>query len=68
MFAFVDPFDQLYVYGAVPPLPPAVADPFVPPLQLTFVLALIVAVTAVGSIIVTEAVAEHEFKSLTVTV
>ena len=68
MVAFVDPLDQLNVYGDVPPLPPAVADPFVPPLQLTFVLALIVEVTAVGCVIVTDAVAEHEFKSLTVTV
>ena len=66
--AVTDPFDQLNVYGDVPPLPAAVADPLVPPLQLTLVLALIVAVTAVGWVIVTVAVAEQLFKSLTVTV
>jgi len=45
-----------------------VEDPFVPPLQVTEVLADIVAVTAVGCVIVTDAVAEQLFKSLTVTV
>jgi hypothetical protein len=49
-------------------VPATVADPFVPPLQVTEVLADIVAVTTVGSFIVTDAVAEQLFKSLTVTV
>jgi hypothetical protein len=49
-------------------VPATVADPFVPPLQVTEVLADIVAVTTVGSFIVTDVVAEQLFKSLTVTV
>ncbi len=49
-------------------MPATVADPFVPPLQVTEVLADIVAVTADGSFIVTDVVAEQLFKSLTVTV
>ena len=49
-------------------MPATVADPFVPPLQVTEVLADIVAVTADGSFIVTDVVAVQLFKSLTVTV
>ena len=41
--------------------------PSLPPLQLTFVLDDIVAVTAVGSFIVTDVVAVQPFASVTVT-
>ena len=56
------------MYVGVPPVPATVADPFVPPLQVTEVLADIVAVTADGSLMITDVVAEQLFKSLTVTV
>ncbi len=65
--AEVWPFDQLKVYPGFPPEPAAVAEP-VPPLQLTDTLDAIEAVTAVGCVIVTLAVAEQLFTSLTVTV
>jgi hypothetical protein len=42
------PFDQEKVYPGFPPEPAAVADPFANPLQVTEVLEVIVAVTAVG--------------------
>ena len=43
----VRPFDQLKLYGLLPPLALIVADPFEPPLQLTFVF-VVVAVIALG--------------------
>jgi hypothetical protein len=51
----------------VPPDPVAVADPFDPPLQLTLV-PLMLAVTAVGWVIVTLVVAVHALASVAVTV
>jgi hypothetical protein len=63
----VRPFDQLKVYGLLPPLALIVADPFEPPLQLTFVF-VAVAVIALGCVTVTERVAEHKAASVTVTV
>ena len=51
----------------VPPDPEAVAVPFAPPLQLVFV-ELIVTLTAVGSVIVTDSVSEHPLASVAVTV
>jgi len=56
------------MYVGVPPVPATVADPFVPPLQVIEVMADIVAVTADGSLMITDVVAEQLFKSLTVTV
>jgi hypothetical protein len=56
------------VYGAVPPVPLAVADPLLPPLQLTFVFATVDAANTTGSKIVTLDVLVHEFASDTVTV
>ncbi len=49
------------MYVPPPPDPDAVAEPFVPPLQVTEVLDAIEAVTAVGCVIVTELVAEQLF-------
>ncbi len=43
----VRPFDHTKVYGEVPPVALAVADPLIPALQLTLVL-LIVVVIALG--------------------
>ena len=57
--------DQLYVYGPVPPEGLTVAEPFVPPLQLTFVL-VVVALTTVGCVIVTLPVVVHPFASVIV--
>jgi hypothetical protein len=56
------------VYGVVPPVPLAVADPLLPPLQLTFVFANVDAANTAGSVIVTLDVLVHEFASVTVTV
>jgi len=56
------------MYGALPPVPKAVAVPFEPPLQLTEELELMVAVTALGCEILTEVVAEQLLASNTVTV
>ena len=56
------------VYGAVPPVPLAVADPLFPPLQLMFVFTTELATTAVGSVIVVLAVVVQLFASDTVTV
>jgi hypothetical protein len=52
----------------VPPNARAVTLPLFPPKQLTDVLELIVAVTAVGSIMVTVVIAVQLFKSDIVTV
>jgi hypothetical protein len=65
--AVVRPFDQLKTYGVVPPEVAIVADPLVPPLQLTFVF-VTVAVIALGCVMVIDLVVEHEFASETVTV
>ena len=56
------------VYAPVPPLPAAVAWPFVPPLQLTLMLELMLAVTAVGSVRITEAVSQQLLSSQIVTI
>ena len=47
------------MYGVVPPVTVTVADPSLSPLQLTFVLELILALRTAGSVIVTLAVALH---------
>jgi hypothetical protein len=67
--AVVLPFAHRNVYGAVPPLPEAVAEPVDCPKQFTFttVPGLIVAVTAVGCVIVTDAVAVQPLASVVVT-
>ena len=58
-----------YVYGDVPPLAVTVADPLVPPKQLTFVLEEIkVDKAADGSVMVTVAVVLQLLSSVTVTV
>ncbi len=56
------------VYGDVPPVPLAVAEPLLPPLQLMLVFITELATTAVGSVIVTLDVLVHKFASDTVTV
>ena len=61
-------FDHAYEYGAVPPEPLAVADPSLDPLQLALVGVPVLATTAVGSVIVTLAVAVHPLSSVAVTV
>ena len=66
--AEVPPPLQAYEYGDVPPDPLAVADPLLPPLQLTFVWDEMLAVTAVGSVMVTVSVSSQPFASVTVTV
>jgi hypothetical protein len=68
MVAPVPELLHAYVYGDVPPEPDAVADPSEPPLQLTLVEELMLAVTAVGSVIVTDTVSSHPLASVTVTV
>jgi hypothetical protein len=55
------------VYGPVPPAGVITTDPFVPPLQVTLVTA-VVAVMGVDCVIVTVAVVVHPFASVTVTV
>ncbi len=69
LVAVVFPFAHRNVYGAVPPLPEAVAEPVDCPKQLTFTIVpeLIVAVTAVGCVIVTDAVAVQPLASVVVT-
>lgn len=57
---------QLYEYGVVPPVTETVADPFVPPLQLIFVCALIVAERPDGCVIETVCVFTHELLSVIV--
>ena len=52
----------------MPPVPTTVAVPFVPALQVTLVAPEIVAVTAVGWVMVTDAVFAHELASVMVTV
>ena len=59
---------QLYVYPPEPPLAVTVADPFVPPKQETFVVAVIFAVGAPALAMVVVAVRVHPFASVTVTV
>jgi hypothetical protein len=57
------------VYGDVPPVAVTVADPLVPPKQLTFVLEEIKADKAAdGSVMVTVAVVLQLLSSVTVTV
>jgi len=69
LVAVVVPFDHRNVYGAVPPEPATVAEPVDCPKQFTFttVAELIVAVTALGCVIVTDAVAVQPLKSVVVT-
>jgi hypothetical protein len=61
---------QEYVYPkpGVPPPGVTVADPLLPPLQETFVCALMLAVKTVGSVIVAVVVAAQPFPSVTTTV
>ena len=69
LVAVVFPFAHKNVYGAVPPEPEAVAEPVDCPKQLTFttVPELIVAVTALGCVKVTDAVAVQPLLSVVVT-
>ena len=69
LVAVVVPFAQRKVYGAVPPEPATVAEPVDCPKQftLTTVPALIVAVTALGCVNVTVAVAVQPLASVVVT-
>ena len=69
LVAVVVPFAQRKVYGAVPPEPATVADPVDCPKQFTFttVPELMVAVTALGCVKVTFAVAIQPFASVVVT-
>ena len=62
------PLLHKYVYGAVPPEVPTVAEPVDPPLQLTLVLEEIEADKAVGSVTIVEAIMVHPVVSLMVTV
>ena len=68
MDAVVAEFDQLKVYGIVPPLPEAEAPPFENPLQLTLLSKLDDALNTVGSVIVVDDVDEQPLASVTVTV
>ena len=68
MLAVVAALLHEYVYGAVPPVALAVAEPLFPPLQLMFVFTTELATTAEGSVMVTLDVLVHEFASDTVTV
>ncbi len=52
----------------MPPDVVTVADPLLPPLQLTFVFEEIVAIITVGWVMVTERVTVHPLLSVTVTV
>jgi hypothetical protein len=56
------------VYPGVPPDVVTVAEPFVPPLQLTLVDALIPALRTVGWVMTTEELTAHPFASVMVTV
>jgi len=56
------------VYGDVPPVALAIADPSDKPLQLMFVFTTELAINAEGSVMVTLDVLVHEFASDTVTV
>ena len=58
---------QLYVYGAVPPLTVSVTEPLLPPLQLTFVVAVVALSDAIGWVIVAALIVEHPFISVIVT-
>ena len=66
--AVVDELPHAKEYGAVPPVPLAVAVPSLPPLQLTFVFATVDAANTAGSVMVALEVAVHELASDTVTV
>ena len=68
MFAVVSELLHAKVYGAVPPVPFAVAEPSLPPLQLTFEFTTELATNAVGSVIVVLDVVVQLFASVTVTV
>ena len=68
MLAVVAELLQAKMYGAVPPAPLAVADPLLPPLQLTDVFATVDAANTVGSVIVVLDVVVQLFASVTVTV
>ena len=66
--AAVWPLFHRYVIMPVPPVPAAVAEPFAPPKQLTFVEALMLTDTAeAGSEIITVAVSVQPLASVTVT-
>src|ERR1700733_8277216 len=55
-----------YVYGVVPPAPVAVALPLLPPLQLTFTILPVEAVSNTGCVTVALPVTEQPFASVTV--
>ncbi len=65
--AVVTPLLQTNVLVPVPPAPNADAEPLLPPLQLTL-FTVVLAVTAVGWVMVTLVVAVHELASVAVTV
>ena len=67
MLAVVAELLQAKMYGAVPPAPLAVADPLLPPLQLTGVFEALAA-NSTGSVMVTLDVLVQELASDTVTV
>ena len=60
--------DQLYVYPPLPPLALTVADPLLPPLQVTLLMEDIVATIAAGCVIVAVVLAVQLCASVTVTV
>mgnify|MGYP001571923378 CR=1 FL=1 len=68
ILAVVEELLHTKVYGDVPPVPLAVADPLLPPLQLTFVFATVDAANTAGSVMVTLDVVVQELASDTVTV
>ena len=55
------------MYAVVPPVADAVADPFDPLLQLTWLFTTPVATSEAGSVIVTEAESVHPLASVIVT-
>ena len=65
---FVEPVDHEYVYAPVPPLTVAVATPSDTPSQVTPSTGVTLTFNAVGSVIVTDALAEQRLSSLTVIV
>jgi hypothetical protein len=63
----VDPFDQLYVYGDVPPVTFKLAAPVELPKHNTLVGVVLALKPDAGCVITTEAVVVHPFASVTVT-
>ncbi len=62
------PPDHAYEYAVVPPEADAVAEPSLPPLQLTLVGVPMLATNKAGSVMVMLEVSVHPFASVTVTV